>query len=306
MNPPHDDIRIGTLVPTGDERHSAAALIRACLPHGFESFQLTAWQDATTLDLPELARDVKEALGDSGATVSALGVYGNPLGTEPVDETTRESFRRLIRHARDFGCDLVTGFAGGVVGGTVPGSIPRFREVFGQLAKLAADHGVRLAFENCRPRGSHWDHVTTNIAFSPDAWELMFDAVPDANLGLEWEPCHQMVQFIDPLPQIRTWKERLFHLHGKDATVRHDYIRRHGISGAEMPVWHRTPGFGDSNWRDIITELRLAGFRGAIDIEGFHDPVYKDGLEMVGQVHALHYLQQCRGDNAAPSPYHPG
>ena len=60
---------------------------------------------------------------------------------------------------------------------------------------------------------------------------MMFDALPDANVGLEWEPCHQMVYLIDPIPQIREWAPRIFHVHGKDATVRWDVIRRHGIFG---------------------------------------------------------------------------
>ena len=57
----------------------------------------------------------------------------------------------------------------------------------------------------------------------------------------------------------------------------------------------RTPGFGDSNWTDIISELHLAGWSGSIDIEGLHDPVYRDALEMTGQVHGLNYLKNCRG-----------
>jgi sugar phosphate isomerase/epimerase len=57
----------------------------------------------------------------------------------------------------------------------------------------------------------------------------------------------------------------------------------------------RTPGFGDSDWVRVISELRLAGYNGAIDIEGWHDPVYRDGLEMTGQVYALEYLKKCRG-----------
>ena len=57
----------------------------------------------------------------------------------------------------------------------------------------------------------------------------------------------------------------------------------------------RTPGFGDSNWTDVISELRLAGYTGSIDIEGWHDPVYRDALEMTGQVRALNYLKDCRG-----------
>lgn len=60
-------------------------------------------------------------------------------------------------------------------------------------------------------------------------------------------------------------------------------------------VFMRTPGFGDSNWTDIISELRLAGWTASIDIEGWHDPVYRDELEMTGQVHALNHLKQARG-----------
>jgi hypothetical protein len=45
----------------------------------------------------------------------------------------------------------------------------------------------------------------------------------------------------------------------------------------------------------VISELRLAGYTGTIDIEGWHDPVYRDNLEMTGQVRALDYLKQCRG-----------
>jgi hypothetical protein len=40
--------------------------------------------------------------------------------------------------------------------------------------------------------------------------------------------------------------------------------------------------------------LRIAGFQGAIDIEGWHDPVYRGDLEMTGQVHAFNYLKRCR------------
>ena len=63
----------------------------------------------------------------------------------------------------------------------------------------------------------------------------MFNELPDDNLGLEWEPCHQLVYLIDPIPQIRKWAPKIFHVHGKDATVRWDVIREHGIFG-KLPV----------------------------------------------------------------------
>jgi len=53
----------------------------------------------------------------------------------------------------------------------------------------------------------------------------------------------------------------------------------------------------------VISILRKHGWRGSIDIEGWHDPVYRDDLEMTGQVHALNYLKACRGGAFVPNPH---
>jgi sugar phosphate isomerase/epimerase len=103
-----------------------------------------------------------------------------------------------------------------------------------------------------------------------------------------------MVKLIDPMAQLRKWVGRIFHVHGKDATIMWDVIREYGIRGPKQWAFHRTPGFGDSNWTDIISELRRGGFKGCIDIEGWHDPVYRGDLEMTGQVAGLNYLKRCR------------
>ena len=122
------------------------------------------------------------------------------------------------------------------------------------------------------------------------------------NIGLEWEPCHQLGQLIDPIAQLRQWVGKVFHVHGKDGSVYRDVIARDGLLGPLPYCQHRHPGFGDTNWADIISILRAGGYQSTIDIEGWHDPVYRDDLEMTGQVHALRYLQQCRGGHYVPNP----
>jgi len=293
-----EKIRIGTLVNGGP---GTKAFIQEILPYGFESFSVTFWQTIGRTDLKRLAAEVREAIAGSGAVISCVGVYGNPLMDDAKGKATRASWKRLIDAADLFGCDLVAGFAGRVVDRPIPESMPKYKKVFGPLAKRAADRGVRIAFENCE-MGGDWERGDWNIAQTPDAWEMMFDALPAENIGLQWEPCHQMVKLIDPLPQLRKWVKKIFCLHGKDATIRWDVIREHGIRGPVPWAFHRTPGFGDSNWADIITELRLGGFEGSIDIEGYHDPVYRGDLEMMGQVHALNHLKQCRGGFFVPMP----
>lgn len=295
MNNKALDIRIGTLVGGGSPNY-----IRQILPHGFESFSITFWQTLGQTDLRKLAGEVKEVIGDK-AIISSVAVFGNPLETTPIDLETVKGWEALIDHAHLFGTDIVAGFAGRLRGKPIDESMPRYKEVFGPLAKRAADKGVRLAFENC-DMGGTWQTGDWNIAHNPTAWELMFNAFPSENVGLEWEPCHQMVHLIDPIPQLRQWVKKIFHLHGKCCTIKWDVIRQHGIGGPHQFAFHRTPGFGDCNWTNVISELRWAGYKGSIDIEGWHDPVYKEELEMTGQVHALNYLKNCRGGQFVPNP----
>lgn len=293
----NNNLRIGTLVGGGN----ADKVIPQIVGHGFESFNLTFWQTTGNTDLEELAKRVRALADEHDFVVPAVSVFGNPLTGEGDNADTLKSWERLIDHAHLFGADIVSGFTGRLTGQPIDESIPKFKEVFGELTRRAADRGVRIAFENC-DMGGTWATGDWNIAHNPTAWELMFDAVPEENIGLEWEPCHQMVSLIDPIPQLRKWANKVFHVHGKDATIAWDIVKEHGVHGSKPFVWHRTPGFGDSNWSDIITILRQNGYKGTIDIEGWHDPVYKDELEMTGQVHALNYLKRCRGGDFIPNP----
>jgi sugar phosphate isomerase/epimerase len=291
-------IAIGTLVGGGN----ADKIIPQILPHGFESFSLTFWQTTGDTDLAEKAKQVKEALGDSGASISALSIFGNPLTGEGKNADTLASWERLIDNAHHFGVKLITGFTGRLTDQPIPDSIDRYKEVFGELSRRAADKGIRIAFENC-DMGGTWLKGDWNIAHNPTAWEMLFNALPDAdNIGLQWEPTHQMVSLIDPIPQLRKWMPKIFHVHGKDATIAWDIVKEYGIHGPKQFVWHRTPGFGDTNWTDVISILRQNGYESSIDIEGWHDPVYRDDWEMTGQVHALNYLKRCRGGDFVPNP----
>ena len=292
----HSDIHIGTLANGSAQTPN---YIRQILPHGFESFQINFWKTIGDVDLKKLAAETKAVLAETGNTaiISSLGVFGNPL----VDPVCATSWKKCIDAAPLFGCDLVCGFAGRIVDKPVPDSMKQFKKIFGPLAQRAADKGLRLAFENC-DMGGDWNRGDWNIANAPTAWEMLFNEVPAKNVGLEWEPCHQMVSLIDPLPQLKKWAHKVFHLHGKDATVDWAQLRTTGLRGGQPWVWHRSPGFGDTNWTDVITILRMAGFKGSIDIEGWHDPVYRGDLEMTGQVHAMNYLKQCRGGAFVANP----
>jgi len=291
MNNTFYDIRIGTLVSANKD---AVSYINQIKHLGWESLSLTFWGSTEGTDLDTLAREVKREIEGTDIIISSLSIFGNPLGDKNEDALTLKSWELLIDKAHLFNCEIISGFTGRVRDASIPDSMSQYKKVFGELAKRAENKSLKIAFENC-PMGGDWEKGDWNIAHNPAAWEMMFNEVPSQAIGLEWEPCHQMVQLIDPMPQLRKWANRIYHVHGKDATVMWDVIREYGIVGDRQYSYHRTPGFGDSNWSDIITELRLQGFKGSIDIEGWHDPVYRDDLEMTGQVHALNYLKNCRG-----------
>jgi sugar phosphate isomerase/epimerase len=295
----HDDIRLGTVVPAHDR---TAEVIAQLLPHGFETFQLSFGRSVGSFNLAGLAARVGEVLaGHEPADgiprrISCLGVYGNPL-TSPE---TAHDWERLIDAAHLFGSDIVAGFAGRISERPILESLPRFAEVFGPLARRAEVQGVRLAFENCPQRGT-WERGDWNIAHAPRAWDAMFAAVESPVLGLQWEPCHQIVSLVDPLPQLRDHAARIWHIHGKDAAVFRDILRVHGLRGGVPYVEHRLPGSGETDWGNLIRTLRASGWRGSIDIEGFHDPVFREALETTGQVAALRHLQICRGGPFIPN-----
>lgn len=289
-----EQIKVGTCIPG----QQAEQWLPGMKDKGFECFAINFHMTYGGVDLKELAPKVLSMLEGTGTYVSTVGYYCNAL----QNESQLHDLEYAIDNAHLFGAKTVATFAGALEGQPVDAAIPRFKEVFSELVKRAEDRGVRLAIENC-PMSGDWRHPTCNIGFNPDAWELMFDAVPSDALGLEWEPAHQLIQLIDPIAQLRVWARKIVHLHGKDTSVDWDAVRRHGIYAAKDFAPERTPGFGDTNWRDVFSILHENGYEGDVCIEGYHDPVYSGQWEMTSQLHALKYLKFCRGGDFVPNPW---
>ena len=78
-------IRIGTMVRANDT--DPAATVRQILPLGFESIEPFFWQTMNK-DLPRLAGELKEAIGDADVTVSTLPCRSNPPRCHPGASAT--------------------------------------------------------------------------------------------------------------------------------------------------------------------------------------------------------------------------
>ena len=259
--------------------------LEAVLKYGFESYQFHWWADLGNEDVTETLSQVRECLDSSGQSLPmSLALYGNPLKPDNEGVQTVESIRKLISVSPDFGSSYIGIFTGRLPGTPWDESLPVFRTLFEELCREAADHGVKLALENC-PMDGDDQSGDWNLAHNSQHWERLFSALSSTagdSLYLEWEPAHQILQGIDPLSSLTKWVDRVIHVHGKDA-------RFEAGKGLET-----LPGNGTTSWDSIFRTLESAGYDGTVDIEGYHDQDWSGEKELTGQKKAMDYLRLCR------------
>lgn len=242
------------------------------------------------------------------------GYYRNALDPAQTDQA-RAIMRRAIEVAELLAVRTVSAFPGGVIETTINSRggqpaitplenfIPQIVAFWEPIAKYAADHGVRLAFEHCPQGVFRLPLMNYNLFGQPANWERFFNATSSENIGLEWDAGHLICQFIDPVENLRKFGAKVFHVHAKDGFINRQLLETYGICHPGVAE-HRLPGFGEANWREIIHELLRAGYDSDLNIEGWHDPVFKDHpadaksplagqqLERAGWLRAKAHLEQ--------------
>jgi len=222
-----------------------------------------------------------------GVRLSAIGaLYGNPLDPRQT-ESARAVFQRAIEVAAFMGVKTVSGFAGAVIelemnerGGNplyrpFENHLPQLLAFWEPLARAAAERNVRLAFENCPQGPWHLPLMHYNALSQPAMWERLFNATACQNIGLEWDPSHLLCQFIEPVATIHKFGRRIFHVHAKDAYINRPLLAAYGPCHPGVAE-HRFPGLGQADWGEIIHALLRAGYDSDLNIEGWHDPVFRN------------------------------
>lgn len=190
---------------------------------------------------------------------------------QPDDDERNDSIAytyQLIDLSARLGVNLVSMFGGRDMEKSVEDNIPRFREVFTPLADYAGERGVKIAFENC-PLFEEFPYRGRNMAYAPAVWDIMFEAVPAANLGIELDTAHAVWLQQDLQRMVADYADRIFHIHLKDCHVDHDQLHKQSIYGHGW--WtYETPGDGDVNWEGFFEALRQIDYRGdwTFDLKG--------------------------------------
>jgi sugar phosphate isomerase/epimerase len=281
-------VKIGLLVRYSD------AEIRFLTEHGFRSLELLIWPGDPLDPLTTRKRDLlaaRDRLAEAGLEVSAIGSYGNNLDPDPAKARAHQKHLiRLMAVCELFGVKTLCTFAGRDPEKSIADNIPAFKKAFSKLARMAEDRGLEIAFENCPMFHAH-PFRGVNIAYTPAAWDLMFDAVPSPALGIEYDPSHLVCLLIDYLDVIYRYGRKIMHVHAKDAEVVWRNVTRVGIlePGA---VRHRMPGLGQVDWGKVVSALVENGYTGNLDIEGRHDPVFRGEREEQGLLISLKHLRQ--------------
>jgi sugar phosphate isomerase/epimerase len=216
------------------------------------------------------ARAIRAMLDERGLTVSSLAFYPNNLHPDQEQRAeANEHLRKVIVAAQKLGVGIVGTFVGRDAARTIPQNLETFREVWPPLVRFAAEHGVKIAIENCPMIFSHdeWPGGH-NLAYSPAIWREMFRIIPDENFGLNLDPSHLVWQMIDYERAVYDFQDRIFHVHAKDMEVNRDGLYEHGVMSAGMG-WQvpRLPGLGEVRWDRFISALYAVGYDFVLSIE---------------------------------------
>jgi sugar phosphate isomerase/epimerase len=274
---------------------SLADVARSAAAAGYDCVEVCCWPvskaerryaGVTHIDVSEfdgdLAAQANETLAREGISISGLAYYPNPL-TSDRDESQRaiEHLQKVIRAAQMLGIAQVNTFIGRDWKLSIDDNWPRFREVWPPLIKLAEDCGVRIGIENCPMffTRDEWPGGK-NLAISPRIWRRMFEEIPSASFGLNYDPSHMIWQQMDYLAPMREFADKLFHVHAKDVRLDRAKLNEVGIL-AHPNEYHtpKLPGLGDVNWGQFFSVLGETGYQGPVCVE-VEDRAYEGSLAL--------------------------
>jgi sugar phosphate isomerase/epimerase len=251
--------------------------------------------DATSLSKGKVD-SIQKLLKEKGVSISGLGYYPNPL--EADDKNVKayiEHIKKVIDAAKQLGLENVNTFIGKDHQRNLEDNFEKFKRIWPPVVGYAEEKGVKIGIENCPMFFSNdeWPGGK-NMASSPAIWRRMFEEIPSENFGLNYDPSHLVWQFMDYVTPIYEFKDRIFHVHIKDAKVLRDNLNDVGILAPPLS-FHRPklPGLGDVDWGKFFSALTDIGYDGAACVE-VEDRAFEGSLEMRKRslIQSREYLKQ--------------
>jgi sugar phosphate isomerase/epimerase len=251
--------------------------------------------DANDLS-PERINSIQELLSEKGISVSALGYYPNPLEADQEQAAVFVAhIKKVISASAQLGIGVMNTFIGRNPQKNIEDNFSVFKETWPSIIEHAEDQNVKVGIENCPMyfSGDEWP-AGKNLAYCPAIWRRMFAEIPSDHFGLNYDPSHLIWQHIDYIKPLYEFKDKLFHVHIKDAKLHRDRLDEVGILATPLEFHTpKLPGLGDVDWGSFFSALTDVGYQGAACIE-VEDRAYEGSPEIIkgSLIQSRNYLQQ--------------
>ena len=236
--------------------------------------------DVDTLD-DKKTNYINQYVRQKNVTISALGYYPNPLDPDrEKGEFYIQHIKKVIDASAKLGVNRINTFIGRDKNKSVDENFKLFRQVWPGIIKYAADNSVRVGIENCPMifTNDEWPGGN-NLATTPVIWRRMFSEIPGEFFGLNYDPSHLLWQKMDYIRPLYEFKDKLFHIHLKDARVYREKLDEVGIMATPLEFHTpKLPGLGDINWARFISALNDVRYDGPVCIE-VEDKSFEGSLE---------------------------
>jgi sugar phosphate isomerase/epimerase len=276
---------------------------------GYDCVEIMCWPvgkadrryaGVTHIDVNQLtetrAAEIRGEADERGVQISGLGYYPNALSPNAEEAAAAVAqIRRVMEATAMLGLTRFNTFVGRDWTRSVDDNWPRFLETWGPLVELAEQLQINIGIENCPMLfGTDEWPGGKNLAYSPGIWRRMFQDLPSARLGLNFDPSHLVWLQMDYLAPLREFASRISHVHAKDVRVDRHLLNQWGIL-AYPKLYHtpKLPGTGDVDWGRFFSVLGDAGYRGPVCVE-VEDRIFEGSVE--NRIRALqqsyNYLRQ--------------
>ncbi|MCJ7773102.1 MAG: sugar phosphate isomerase/epimerase [Desulfobacterales bacterium] len=274
---------------------------------GFEAVELPAFKGSTHLDVDDVIKNgngkkIKQMINSYGLEISALSnhpegqIILGPFGkdTDAIYEGTPEEkikygmarMKITAQAANELEVAVVCGFIGCEnFGRYFPWPYSKgwaemeeqFVERWGKVLDSFKEYGVKFAHE------PHPNQLVYDIETAEKSIELMGNR---PEWGFNFDPANLVYLGIDVENFIQAVGDRIYHVHAKDGEIVKHNVKRSGVLATgpwdriDRGFRFRIPGWGSVNWKAVITELTLVGYKHVLSYE--HEDVImsrQDGIE---------------------------
>ena len=215
--------------------------------------------------------------------ISSLAFYPNTMDGDLEKRAAAVAhLKKVIEASAKLGVNMVTTFIGRDQTKTVEENLELVKEVWPPILKLAEEKGVKIAIENCPMLfGPDQWPGGQNLMTTPANWKKVFEILPSANLGINYDPSHFVWQMIDYIKPLYDFKDKIFHVHYKDIKLYPDKLREVGIMAYPLDFMSpKLPGLGDVDWGKYVSALTDIGYEGYTCIE-VEDRAFEGSRERV-------------------------